>query len=99
MARILDLAPHVAIYAGRMLAEAGHEVIRVEHPTGDEIRRLAASADAVIGDLPPGLEPEAFHAEYPHLVIGVLRNAEIPEICQYARSGMLGLTGQPGGTP
>ena len=32
MARILDLATHPAIYAGRLLAEAGHDVIRVEHP-------------------------------------------------------------------
>jgi len=141
MARILDLAPHSAIYAGRLLAEAGHDVIRVEPPAGDEIRRLppylggephidygayhqffnagkrsftldtaapeglevfrrlAASADAVVGDLPAGIEPEALHAEHPRLVIGVLRNHQEPEICQYARSGMLSLTGQPGQPP
>jgi len=141
MARILDLAPHPAIYAGRLLAEAGHDVIRVEHPAGDTIRRLApylggkpdieygayhqffnagkrsfaldtstseglnvfrrlaATADAIIGDLPSPLDPEAFHAEQPRLVLGLLRNDESPEICQYARSGMLALTGQPGRTP
>lgn len=141
MARILDLAPHAAIYAGRLLAEAGHDVIRVEHPAGDAIRRLppylgekphiehgayhqffnagkrsfaldtttpdglavfrrlAASAHAIIGDLPAPLEPGALLAEYPRLVIGVLSNYEVPEICQYARSGMLALTGQPGRTP
>lgn len=141
MARILDRAPHPGIYAGRLLAEAGHDVIRVEDPAGDAIRRLppylgdrphidhgayhqffnagkrsfavdtttreglaafrrlAATADAIIGDLPAPLEVEAFHAEHPRLVIGVLLNHELPEICQYARSGMLSLTGQPGRTP
>jgi crotonobetainyl-CoA:carnitine CoA-transferase CaiB-like acyl-CoA transferase len=141
MARILDLAPHPAIYAGRLLAEAGHDVIRVEHPAGDEIRRLppflggkpdlgcgayhqffnagkrsltldpttsegldvflrlAATTDAIIGDLPTPLTPEAFHADHPRIVLGLLSNGQDPEICQYARSGMLALTGQPGHTP
>ncbi|MBM2810335.1 MAG: bbsE [Chloroflexi bacterium] len=140
VARILDLSPHAAIYAGRLLAEAGHDVIRVEHPAGDAIRRLApylggkphieygayhqffnagkrsfaldtstseglevfrhlaATSEAIIG-LPSALNAEAFHAEQPRLVLGLLSNDEIPEICQYARSGMLALTGQPGRTP
>ena len=141
MARVLDLAPHAAIYAGRLLAEAGHDVIRVEHPAGDEIRRLApylggkpdfesgayhqffnagkrsftldtstaegidvfrrlaATADAIIGDLPSPIDPEAFRAEHPRLILGLLRSDEDPEICLYARTGMLSLTGQPGKTP
>src|SRR3954451_7779892 len=136
MARILDLAPHSAIYAGRLLAEAGHDVIRVEDPAGDEIRRLppflgakphiehgayhqffnagkrsltldpsttegmdvferlAATADAIIG-LPGMLDPEAFAREHPHVIVGLLANDDVPEICHYARSGMLALTGQP----
>jgi len=140
MARILDFAPLPGIYAGRLLAEAGHEVIRVEHRAGDEIRRmspylggqrdiergafhqffnagkrsfaldtsssegidvfrhLVEGADAIIGT-PPSLAPEALHAEYPRLVIACLANDDVPEICQYARSGMLALTGQPGKTP
>ena len=40
MARILDLTGHSAIYGARLLAEAGHDVIRVEPPRGDAIRRL-----------------------------------------------------------
>src|SRR5437867_3307836 len=141
MARILDLAPHAAIYAGRLLAETGHDVIRVEHPAGDAIRRLppflggrpdiergayhqffnagkrsltldpatsegldlfgrlAATADAIIGNLPASVDPQALHAEQPRLVLGLLCNDQSPEICQYARSGMLALTGQPGQTP
>src|SRR5438067_1857392 len=141
MARILDLALHPAIYAGRLLAEAGHDVIRVEHPAGDEIRRmppylaerpdiergafhqffnagkrsltldtstsegldvfrrLVAGADAIIGALPQSLTPEQVLGEHPRLVIGLLTNDDTPEICQYARSGMLALTGQPRRTP
>src|SRR5881227_862117 len=125
MARVLDLATHPAIYAGRLLAEAGHDVIRVENPVGDEIRRmppylggqpdlergayhqffnagkrsltldlstsegvgvfrrLAEGADAVIGALPSPLTPEGLHAEQPRLVIGILTNDDVPEICQY----------------
>ncbi|HZT06125.1 MAG TPA: CoA transferase [Chloroflexota bacterium] len=141
MARILDLAPHSAIYAGRLLAEAGHDVVRVEPPGGDAIRRLppylggqpnielgayhqffnagkrsftldaasseglavfrrlAVTADAIIGPLPPALTPDTLHAEQPHLVIAVLINDDIEEICRYARSGMMALTGQPGRVP
>jgi CoA:oxalate CoA-transferase len=141
MSRILDLASHQTIYAGRMLAEAGHDVIRVEDPAGDAIRRmtpslsgksdveygayhqffnmgkrslaldtstpegldvfrrLTATADAIIGDLPAPLELEAFHAEHPRLVLTRFLDDEEPEICRYARSGMLALPGQPGGTP
>lgn len=141
MARILDLAPHAAVYAGRLLAEAGHDVIRVEPPVGDEIRRLppylggaphvdrgayhqffnagkrsvtldtstregldvflrlAATADAVIGPLPAQLDSDLLGRHCPRFVVALLKNHEAPEICQYARSGMLALTGQPGKEP
>ena len=39
MARILDLTTHAAVYATRLLAEAGHDVVRVEPPEGDALRR------------------------------------------------------------
>ena len=41
MARIIDLTTLTGAYAARLFAEQGHEVIRVEPPEGDEIRRLA----------------------------------------------------------
>ncbi|HEY7065747.1 MAG TPA: CoA transferase [Chloroflexota bacterium] len=141
MSRILDLAPHAAIYAGRLLAEAGHDVIRVEPPVGDAIRRLppylggtphvdrgayhqffnagkrsvtldtstpegldvfrrlAAIADAVIGPLPPQIDSEMLARDCPRLVVALLTHHQAPEICQYARSGMLALTGAPGQEP
>jgi crotonobetainyl-CoA:carnitine CoA-transferase CaiB-like acyl-CoA transferase len=40
MLRVLDVTTLTGAYAGRLFAEQGHEVIRVEPPQGDEIRRL-----------------------------------------------------------
>jgi crotonobetainyl-CoA:carnitine CoA-transferase CaiB-like acyl-CoA transferase len=41
MLRIIDLTTLTGAYAARLFAEQGHEVIRVEPPEGDELRRLA----------------------------------------------------------
>ena len=41
MLRIIDLTTLSGAYAARLFAEAGHEVIRIEAPEGDELRRLA----------------------------------------------------------
>jgi crotonobetainyl-CoA:carnitine CoA-transferase CaiB-like acyl-CoA transferase len=38
--RVIDLTSIIGAYAARLFAEAGHEVIRVEAPAGDELRRL-----------------------------------------------------------
>src|SRR5918992_343383 len=40
MARILDLTGIIGSYATRLFAEEGHEVVRLEKPEGDELRRL-----------------------------------------------------------
>ncbi len=40
MSRVIDLAGHSAVYATRLLAESGHDVVRVEPPQGDDLRRL-----------------------------------------------------------
>jgi crotonobetainyl-CoA:carnitine CoA-transferase CaiB-like acyl-CoA transferase len=40
MARIVELAGLTGAYATRLFAEQGHEVIRVENPVGDRVRRL-----------------------------------------------------------
>ena len=38
--RVIDLTSLSGAYAARLFAEAGHEVVRVELPEGDEVRRL-----------------------------------------------------------
>ena len=38
--RIVDLTSLTGVYAARLFAEQGHEVIRVEPPEGDEVRQL-----------------------------------------------------------
>src|SRR5262245_49918911 len=38
--RVIDLATLSGAYASRLFAEQGHEVVRIEAPGGDEIRRL-----------------------------------------------------------
>ena len=38
--RIIDLTTLTGAYAARLFVEQGHEVIRVEHPDGDQVRRL-----------------------------------------------------------
>lgn len=40
MLRVIDLTSFIGAYAARLFAEQGHEVIRVEPPEGDELRRL-----------------------------------------------------------
>jgi crotonobetainyl-CoA:carnitine CoA-transferase CaiB-like acyl-CoA transferase len=40
MLRVIDLTSLIGAYAARLFAEQGHEVIRVEPPEGDELRRL-----------------------------------------------------------
>ena len=39
MLRVIDLTTLTGAYAARLFAEQGHEVIRVEAPEGDEIRK------------------------------------------------------------
>jgi CoA:oxalate CoA-transferase len=54
MARVLDLASEVGAYGTRLLAELGHDVVRVEHPGGDALRRLGPHLGA-------GVDSSAFH--------------------------------------
>lgn len=41
MLRVIDLTTLSGVYAARLFAELGHDVIRVESSSGDEVRRLA----------------------------------------------------------
>jgi crotonobetainyl-CoA:carnitine CoA-transferase CaiB-like acyl-CoA transferase len=40
MSRVIDIAGLSGAYATRLFAEQGHEVIRIENPAGDSLRRL-----------------------------------------------------------
>src|ERR1700722_4006655 len=41
MARVLDFTSDVGAYGTRLLAELGHDVVRIEPPGGDALRREA----------------------------------------------------------
>jgi crotonobetainyl-CoA:carnitine CoA-transferase CaiB-like acyl-CoA transferase len=56
MGRIVDLTGVSGVYGTRLLVEAGHEVVRVEAPGGDAVRRLGP----FLGEA-PGLEVGAYH--------------------------------------
>ncbi len=56
MARIIDLTAHPGVYATRLLAETGNEVIRVESASGDDLRKLGP----YLGQK-PDLEKGAYH--------------------------------------
>jgi crotonobetainyl-CoA:carnitine CoA-transferase CaiB-like acyl-CoA transferase len=140
MAMILDLTSPVGAYGTRLLAELGHDVVRIESPAGDLLRRmpphlgatetlesgafhqflnagkrsfaadlntdtgrksvlvLAAKADAVIASLPLLLEERALLEANPRLVLVRLDDGP-PEICTYASSGLLAITGEPDSAP
>jgi benzylsuccinate CoA-transferase BbsE subunit len=45
--RVLDLTANHAAYAGRLLADLGADVVRVEPPEGSPVRRLAPTGEGV----------------------------------------------------
>ncbi len=57
MARILDLTSLMGAYGTRLLAELGHDVLRIERPGGDALRREAPLLAAAGSKL----EASAFH--------------------------------------
>jgi len=140
MARVLDFTSEVGAYGTRLLAELGHDVVRVERPHGDALRRLhpylgakpnqdssafhqflnagkrsfapdlgtekgrrlllalVAKADAVVASLPLPLGEDALTAANPDLVLVRIDDGP-PELCAFASSGLLAITGEPDGRP
>lgn len=140
MARVLDLTSEVGAYGTQLLAELGHDVVRVEHREGDGVRRLephlgaelnfdlgafhqflnsgkrsvavdlatdtgrrllfalVAKADAVVASLPLPLDESELLTANPDLVLVRLDDGP-PELCAYASSGLLAITGEPDGKP
>jgi crotonobetainyl-CoA:carnitine CoA-transferase CaiB-like acyl-CoA transferase len=140
MALIVDLTDLSAAYALRLLAEAGHRVVRVEAPGGDDVRRagpflqhpidvehsayhhflnagkesvtldvssedggaalraLAGTADCVVIMRPFCRDAAWFFEANPRLALVEVDGLD-NELCAYARSGLLSLTGHPGQPP
>lgn len=135
--RIIDLGSLAGAYATRLLAESGHDVIRIETPGGDAVRRtgpflgdatdpeqgafhhflnagkrslsldlespagsqvflaLARTAGAVVTSRPLPVDRETAKAN----LVWTDVEEEEDELCAYARSGLLSLTGQRDGRP
>jgi len=140
MALIVDMGLLSGAYAARLLAEAGHEVIRIDAPGGDTIRRtgpflgdtphlenscyhrflnqgkrslsvnlqtpagcqvfmdLIKNADALIASQPVPVDLETLRNLRTSLVLARVEEEEV-ELCGFARSGLLSLTGHPDGRP
>ncbi len=138
MGRVIDLGSLAGAYAARLLAESGHDVIRIDSPGGDAMRRIGP----FLGDA-SGLEHGAFHhflnagkrslsvnlhsaagwrlfRELLRTADAVVTSRSLPvdeddapkadivwtdieeaedELCAYARSGLLSLTGHRDGRP
>jgi len=141
MGRVLDLTRLPAVYATRILAEEGHDVIRIEPPAGDGVRRLGpflggrpdleggayhqffnagkrslaldtgtaegrevferlvVTADAIVASAPLPIDEAQIRTLNPRVVLAIVGNDELPELCAYARAGLLSLTGHPGAPP
>ena len=139
MARVLDLTTIVGAYGTRVLAELGHDVLRVEDRRGDALRRtephlsgamlessafhqflnagkrsvaldlasaegrrvllaLAKEADAVVASAPLLISEDELLAAKRDLVLVVVDDGP-PELCAYASSGLLAITGDPASRP
>jgi crotonobetainyl-CoA:carnitine CoA-transferase CaiB-like acyl-CoA transferase len=132
---VLDLSRQAGVYATRLLAEVGHEVIRVESPAGDAVRRqgpflgdvpdiddgayhqffnagkrslaldltsaagreafvrLARTADTIVAGMPLPIPEAELRAVNPNVVLVLIVEDDRPELCAYARSGLLSITG------
>lgn len=140
MAVIVDLTQLSAAYGTRLLAEAGHRLIRVEQATGDDVRRtgpfldgqfdvehgayhqflnagkesitldpespdgiavlgaLIGTADCAIVTQPFACDADWFLKTNPRLALVEVSDVQ-NEICEYARSGLLSITGHPDLSP
>jgi crotonobetainyl-CoA:carnitine CoA-transferase CaiB-like acyl-CoA transferase len=135
LGRVLDLSRQAGVYATRLLAEQGHDVIRIESPAGDAVRRqgpflgevpdiedgayhqffnagkrsvaldlttaagreafmrLARTADTIVASAPLPVAEAELRAINPNVVLVLLTEDSLPELCAYAKSGLLSITG------
>lgn len=94
--RVIDLAGESGAYAGRLFAELGADVIRVEPPDGDAMRRRGPFIDGVAG-----VERSLYHHHFNAGKRGITLDLRRPEGVDVFRrlvsvSDLLIETGSPG---
>jgi benzylsuccinate CoA-transferase BbsE subunit len=72
--RVLDLAGEAGVFAGRLLADLGVDVIRVEPPQGSAVRRRSPFLDDVAG-----LERSLYHLHFNANKRGITLDISRPE--------------------
>src|SRR5688572_13518589 len=101
------LGPHVADHLDlehgpyHMFLNMGKKSLTLELtlPEGREVfLKLIETADALIANAPLPIEEKLLRQRNSHLVLTLLED-ELPEICAYARSGLMSITGQPSQRP
>lgn len=94
--RVLDLAGESGVFAGRLLAELGADVIRVEPPGGDAVRARSPFIDGQ-----PGVERSLYHQHFNAQKRGITLDIRDPRGADLLRrlvrrSDVLIETGAPG---
>jgi crotonobetainyl-CoA:carnitine CoA-transferase CaiB-like acyl-CoA transferase len=84
MARILDFTTETGAYATKLLVEAGHDVVRVESPFGDSLRRRGPFIDGA-----PSLEASGDH----HFLNAGKRSLTLDLTSEAGRRVLLALVG------
>lgn len=73
--------------------------LNVESSVGRRVlMELCATADAMVANGPLPVEADLLQAANPRLVMTVVEDGD-PELCAYARSGLMSITGHPGQRP
>src|SRR5262245_11122825 len=78
--RVLDLAGESGVFAGKMLADLGADVIRIEPPGGDAVRRRSPFLE----DL-EGVERSLYHLHFNANKRGVTLDMARPEAASLLR--------------
>jgi crotonobetainyl-CoA:carnitine CoA-transferase CaiB-like acyl-CoA transferase len=97
----LDTAPRTEASAFHQFLNAGKRSFAADLATEvgkRQLLALATKADAVVASLPLPVSDEDFLAANPNLVLVKLDDGP-PELLAYARSGLMAITGDPGGAP
>jgi len=72
--RVLDLTGPLGVYCGKLLADLGADVIRIEPPCGDDSRRLGPFYEDE-----PGLERSLFHWHFNAGKRGITLDPAVPD--------------------